>query len=205
MKKPYKKQRRKPKQARSLATYNAVLDACSHILANKDYSQLTITEITLETGFPYATVYQYFESKEDIMVAWVERLIDQVSIEVLTQTQNMNLIDVETYSEELIKRTLEIISLNRESIRNMLSVMSFEFTSSLLTAVENKAIDIVNTILGGFTNDDTEDNPDKYRLIVLTRAVSGYIQRTVLIQNLELNIDTDAKELAILIRAYMSA
>ena len=70
MKNLLKIQRRIPKQARALAKYESILDACTRVLTEQGYRKTTVTELSLESDVPIATLYQYFQNKDAILVAW---------------------------------------------------------------------------------------------------------------------------------------
>ena len=78
-----KNHRRIPKQARALTKYHQVLDACSRVLAAQGYAKATMTEIALESDLPYATIYQYFENKQDVFIAWFERMSEGLFVQLV--------------------------------------------------------------------------------------------------------------------------
>lgn len=65
--------RRKPLQARALATQNAILEAALQILNAPDDQPLTTNHIAERAGVSIGTLYQYFSNLDDILVALGQR------------------------------------------------------------------------------------------------------------------------------------
>lgn len=201
MEKSQLKQRRKPKQARSLQKYNAVLDATSRVLARDGYAKTTITELSHEADLPYATIYQYFENKDDIMVAWIERLIDEIYSQLILSHKDVATVNIETI-ETLVSSALAIVSVNKESMREMFSGMPQMLTSHLLMIMEDKTVELIHEL---FAEKISElDFPDlSYSLRLLTRMIIGFILQTILHQQETIHTEKDAEEISLLVSLYL--
>jgi AcrR family transcriptional regulator len=68
--------RRVPRQARGAATFNAILDATAHLLEEAGPEVLTTNLVAELAGVNIATLYQYFPSKESILLALFQRDVD---------------------------------------------------------------------------------------------------------------------------------
>jgi AcrR family transcriptional regulator len=64
--------RKLPRQARSQATFTAIVDACSRVLANSSYEALTTNRISERAGVSIGTLYEYFPNREAIVAALVD-------------------------------------------------------------------------------------------------------------------------------------
>ncbi|AKF03790.1 TetR/AcrR family transcriptional regulator [Sandaracinus amylolyticus] len=65
--------RKRPVQARSKATVEAILEASARVLVAGGYAELTTTRVAAAAGVGIGTLYQYFPSKEALVVALLER------------------------------------------------------------------------------------------------------------------------------------
>lgn len=63
--------RKLPRQARSRATFNAIVDACGEVLATTPYEALTTNIISERAGVSIGTLYEYFPNRESIVAALV--------------------------------------------------------------------------------------------------------------------------------------
>ena len=66
-------QRRSPKQARSRATLEAILEAAAQILERHGPAGLTTNDVAERAGVSIGTLYQYFPDKTAILVATARR------------------------------------------------------------------------------------------------------------------------------------
>jgi AcrR family transcriptional regulator len=65
--------RKRPKQARSQVTTEALLDATTHILSRKGWAKLTTNEVADLAGASIGSLYQYFPNKVALIDALHER------------------------------------------------------------------------------------------------------------------------------------
>ncbi len=70
---PGKTPRRAPRQGRSKATFDAVLDAAAQILSHEGYEQMTTNRIAVRAGTSVGSLYQYFPNKESLVIALRDR------------------------------------------------------------------------------------------------------------------------------------
>jgi AcrR family transcriptional regulator len=70
--------RKTPSQTRALRTVDTLFEAATRVLASEGEAGFTTTRIAERAGFSIGTLYQYFPSKEAIVVALVHRQRDRV-------------------------------------------------------------------------------------------------------------------------------
>ena len=66
-------QRRKPRQARSRATWEAIVEAAAQILERRGPTAFNTNEVAERAGVSIGTLYQYFEDKHAILAAAARR------------------------------------------------------------------------------------------------------------------------------------
>lgn len=71
-----KKQRRAPKQARSKATVEAIVEATGQVLA-RDGTQATATGVAERAGVSVGSLYQYFPNKQVLIDTFLARRLEQ--------------------------------------------------------------------------------------------------------------------------------
>lgn len=78
--------RKLPRQARSRATFNAIVDACGQVLAASSYEALTTNSISERAGVSIGTLYEYFPNREAIVAALVDhacrRLVERMELAI---------------------------------------------------------------------------------------------------------------------------
>ena len=70
--------RKKPRQARSHATIEAILQAAAHILVQDGIDAASTNRIAEKAGVSVGSLYQYFPSKEAVIFALVERHVQRM-------------------------------------------------------------------------------------------------------------------------------
>jgi AcrR family transcriptional regulator len=70
--------RRKPSQARSEQTVQVIFEATAHVLHEVGEAALTTNRIAERAGLSIGTLYQYFDSKEAIVLAILSRTREKV-------------------------------------------------------------------------------------------------------------------------------
>lgn len=76
------KKRRSPTQSRAAATVDAILEASLQLLDADGAAALTTNRIAQRAGVSVGTLYQYFDSKADILAALAERRAQRVRDEI---------------------------------------------------------------------------------------------------------------------------
>jgi AcrR family transcriptional regulator len=81
-----KKSRRQPTQERSKKRVDAILVASKQLIAEKGSAKLKIHDIAERAGVTPASIYQYFPSKNAIMLALVESVLAVTQSKLLKKT-----------------------------------------------------------------------------------------------------------------------
>lgn len=81
-KKPQLLARKRPVQARSTSTVDAILLATLQVLIDVGLERLTTTRVAERAGASVGTLYQYFPNKQSLLVAVLEKHLNQVVLEV---------------------------------------------------------------------------------------------------------------------------
>lgn len=64
--------------AQPKSTRDAILDATDRLLARYGYKKMTIDDLAREVGIGKGSVYLHFESKEEIALSHVDRIVERV-------------------------------------------------------------------------------------------------------------------------------
>ncbi len=67
------KRRRKPSQARSRRAVESIIEAAAQVLERRGYQGATTNRIAERAGVSVGTLYQYFNNKDEIFNALIER------------------------------------------------------------------------------------------------------------------------------------
>lgn len=67
-----------PKQARSKASFDAIIDGAARLLREQGYEALTTNRIAEQAGVGIATLYEFFPNKEAVVAELAARLMTKV-------------------------------------------------------------------------------------------------------------------------------
>lgn len=72
--------KKRPVQARSQATFDALVDACTWLLPRRGYAGTTTNHIAERAGVNIASLYEYFPGKDAIVAQVAERMVQRVMV-----------------------------------------------------------------------------------------------------------------------------
>lgn len=67
---------------------DAILDATDRLLASNGYKRMTIDDLAQEVGIGKGSVYLHFESKEEIALSHIDRIIERLKLRLRTVAQS---------------------------------------------------------------------------------------------------------------------
>ena len=79
---PELKPRKLPRQARSRASFDAILSGCARILERGGYESLTTNRVAEVAGVGIGTLYDFFPNREAIVVALAEQRLERLAAQV---------------------------------------------------------------------------------------------------------------------------
>src|SRR5688500_4830294 len=75
---PKLRPRKAPQQDRSKVTVDAILDAAAELLERRGYVRMTTNSVAKRAGVSVGSLYQYFPSKEALIVGLLGRYTEEV-------------------------------------------------------------------------------------------------------------------------------
>src|SRR5688500_10829418 len=79
--------------ARQKTNRDAILDATDRLLARYGYKKMTIDDLAAETGIGKGSVYLHFESKEEIALSHIDRIIDRLMKRLISISGSADRVD----------------------------------------------------------------------------------------------------------------
>lgn len=201
MNKNVKKQRRIPRQARALKKYHEILDTGAQVLLSQGYQQATMQEISLESGHPYATIYQYFANKEAIYEAWLERFINNslygLSAVMFAQPTD----DIDVYIEESVRHALTETARQQPVLTELFGNMPMTPTR-LVELMEKRTLLWLSDAFG-LQLTEHQGSALHRKILTAVRAGNGYWLQLTLTAEKGFDIEEETTQFATLIKAIM--
>ena len=110
---------------RTAARKEEIISACEKLYQTMSFKDITLKEIGGETSFSRPTIYNYFQTKEEIFLALYEREYDRWNGE-LTDILSNN----ETLTKEQIAEKIATSIANREQLLKLLSMNNYDMEAN---------------------------------------------------------------------------
>lgn len=174
---PSDNRRRQPTQERAQRTIEAIFEATAQIVEGEGEAALTTNKVARRAGFSIGTLYQYFPSKEAILLAMIQRERRRVMdrLQALMQAAVAEQRPVSAVLADLVHLLVESFGSGPRSRRAMIRLAwrldhHEDITQALREASEHHAVALMAL------KDPTLRAPDPTWMFVATRAVMGVIR-----------------------------
>ncbi|OJH38522.1 TetR/AcrR family transcriptional regulator [Cystobacter ferrugineus] len=112
--------RKRPRQERSKATVEVILEAAAHVLVSSGYEGTTTKQVAERAGVSIGSLYQYFPSKEALVAMLVERLHQRVLGILADKLVPHPITDLAQEVRELVRSLVDVYGVNPELQRVLL-------------------------------------------------------------------------------------
>lgn len=130
--------RKTPRQARSIATVDAIFQATLQVLLAKGASHLTTTLVAERAGVSVGTMYQYFPNKQALLCALVGQHLEKVADAIEAACSRLSGQAVGSMSDGLVAAFLAAKTDGIESSRALYSVFAEMNMSHLLDKIAQR-------------------------------------------------------------------
>ncbi len=107
------------------STRDAILDATDRLLTRNSYKKMTIDDLAQEVGIGKGSIYLHFESKEEIALSHIDRIIERLKKNLRAIAEKPSATD-ERLREMLIERVLfrfDSVQHYTQSLNDLLAVL----------------------------------------------------------------------------------
>ncbi|WP_376704967.1 TetR/AcrR family transcriptional regulator [Mesorhizobium sp. ISC25] len=99
--KPHPRMRKQPRQARSRATVEAIIEAAAHVLSGLGWAGFTTNKVAETAGVSIGTLYQYFPDKLSLLAAVRRRHFDHVLSVIRDSAEDQK--PLRKFAQELVR------------------------------------------------------------------------------------------------------
>lgn len=140
-----------------------IINACEKLYANLSFKEISIKLISEETTFSRPSIYNYFNTKEEIFLALATREYDKW-IEDLNNIYNNEKMTKKEFSDTLahsLEKRINLLKIISVNMYDMEENSRIEYIPEFKTSY-GKSMEIVRKCLVKFFNDITETEVDKF-------------------------------------------
>lgn len=198
-KKPADHWRKRPGQARSQATVEAIFEATARILQQQGGAALNTNLVAEKAGVSVGTLYQYFPNKDAILLEMARRelaITPEALMDVLRKGP-----DIDDPVRAAVRVLLHAFG-GRQRLRKVLieTVVAHGLSAELSRPVEEIARAVAANLRARPGAGPDELSPE--RVFVLTRAVLGAVRAAVMEESPLLSSPLFEDELVRLVKSY---
>lgn len=159
--------RRKPRQSRSRATVDAILEATAQVLVRDGYAKTTTNRIAKRAGVSVGTLYQYFPNKDALVVALCEQHSDEMMALLGASISELAGAEPETATRVIVRAMIEAHAVNPELHEAIISNLPKEKQFEQILAVNAQAEAMVKVFLEQHVDRLATPNLDMAAFIVV--------------------------------------
>lgn len=159
--------RKRPRQARALATLDAIFEATLQVLVAEGPQRLTTTRVAHRAGVSVGTMYQYFPHKQALIHALNERYLETLAVEIERTCLNQQGTSVETMVEALID-TYWRLKMERPEVTRALYRSVVEIDNTALIEAFASRVDTATTAMLASARDATFEDIEAVNLTLVT-------------------------------------
>lgn len=119
------KPRKVPRQARSRASFEAILGGCARVLERGGYESLTTNAVARAAGVGIGTLYDFFPNREAIVLALAQERLERLAGEVKAGLAAAENLGTHQAVELLIRRIVRAVAADRALYRVLLREAKF--------------------------------------------------------------------------------
>ncbi len=167
--------RKEPRQARSRATVDYILEAAAQILSEVGSGGLTTNRIAERAGVAVASLYQYFPNKQAILDVLFEMQLSEERDEFARRSTTLQEKSVREAIREAVRSAIEVHARRPTLVRSILRALPFVGTRDLHVRARQEVVDAVTTAMRARENELRPMKSVAMRAFLVVHAVEAAI------------------------------
>src|SRR5687768_14649072 len=106
--------RKRPRQARSKATVDTILEATTRVLVKQGFDNLSTNAVAAAAGVSIGSLYQYFPNKEALVSALIDRHVEEMNTAILAELTRVAKLPLAEAARAVIELTIHAHAINPE-------------------------------------------------------------------------------------------
>jgi AcrR family transcriptional regulator len=196
--------RKQPRQERSKATVDAILEASARVLVKHGFDGLTTNAAATAAGVSIGSLYQYFPNKEAIVAALIENHLEQMNTAVLAELARVAQLPIAEAARCMVELTLRAHAVEPELHRVLTEQVPRIGRLARLRELDEISHRMVASVLAARSKELAIADPD-LSAFVLVAAIEAIAHRAVLLAPHRLRDPRLVDEATLLVTRYLGA
>jgi len=194
--------RKRPRQERSKATVDAILDATARVLVKEGYDGLTTNAVATRAGVSIGSLYQYFPNKEALVAALIEHHLDIKSAQVMAELHRVAVLPAAQAVRAMIVLTIEGYRDEPDLKRVLIEQVPRVGRMAKIAALHAGTLQMVSAVLAARKNELAITDPDMAAFILMS-AIEAICQRASLFEPARLRDPALIDEATAMVTRYL--
>ncbi len=194
--------RKRPRQARSKATVDAILQATARILVRDGFDGLTTNAVATRAGVAIGSLYQYFPNKEALVSALMEQHVEEMNQLVLSELTRAARLPLGQAARAVIELTIRAHAIDPDLHRVLTEQVPRVGTLARLRELDQLTHRMVSGLLAARRNELAIRDPD-LAAFMLVSTIEAVIHRAALMYPERLRDPRLVDETTLLVTRYL--
>ena len=194
--------RKAPKQRRSKATVEAILEATARVLVDEGYEKASTNRIAKVAGVSIGSLYQYFPGKEALVLALVQQHCDEMIQLLVTSVESLADVPLHAAVRTYVRAMLDAHAVDPE-LHQVLVTQVLHLGLDYVKEMQEKARQIVEAYLMLKRDEILVENVEMASF-VLVASVEATTQRAVFERPQQLKSKQLEDEICALVLRYLT-
>ena len=172
--------RKRPRQARSQATVDAILAATARVLVRHGFDGLTTNAVASAAGVSIGSLYQYFPNKEALVAALIEQHIEEMNAAIVAELQRVAKQPIAQAARSVIELTIRAHAIEPELHRVLTEQVPRVGRLAKLRELDEIGSRVVTGLLVARKDELAIDDPE-LAAFVLVSAIESIVHRAALL------------------------
>lgn len=194
--------RKRPRQARSRATVDTILEATARVLVKQGFDGLTTNAVAAAAGVSIGSLYQYFPNKEALVSALIDRHMEEMNTAVLAELTRVAKLPVAEAVRCVVELTIRAHAIDPELHRVLTEQVPRVGKLARLREVDEISHRMVAGVLAARKNEVAIRDPD-LAAFILVSAIESVVHRAALLYPQRLRDPRLVDETTLLVTRYL--
>jgi len=194
--------RKRPRQARSKATVDSILDATTRVLVKQGFDGLTTNAVAGAAGCSIGSLYQYFPNKEALVSALIDRHMEQMNAAILAELTRVAKLPMAQAARAIIELTIRAHAIEPELHRVLTEQVPRIGKLARLREVDEICHRMVAGLLAARKDEIAIRDPDLATFILIS-TIESIVHRAALLYPQRLRDPRLVDEATLLVTRYL--
>jgi AcrR family transcriptional regulator len=194
--------RKRPRQARSKATVDTILDATTRVLVRQGFDGLSTNAVAAAAGVSIGSLYQYFPNKEALVAALIDRHMEEMNTAILAELTRVAKLPLAEAARCVVELTIRAHAIDPELHRVLTEQVPRVGKLARLREVDEICHRMVAGLLAARRDEIAIRDPD-LSAFILVSTIESVVHRAALLYPQRLRDPKLVDETTLLVTRYL--